>query len=134
MSDLELLLRGYFAAGDSGDLGALSHYLHDDVVVHDPSGLTVVGLDHEKETWRTARQAMPGLNHEVQEIVSEGNALAARVVVSGTLRGTFAGVSADGKGFKVDQAIFMHIREGKGKELWAIVDTGSFRQQVGANQ
>ena len=134
MSDLELLLRGYFAAGDSGDLEALSHYLHNDVVVHDPSGLTAVGLDHEKETWRKARQAMPGLSHEVQEVVSEGATLAARIVVSGTLRGAFAGVSADGKGFKVDQAIFMHIQEGKAKEMWAIVDTGSFRQQVGADQ
>ena len=134
MSDLKSLLREYLAAGDSGDLEALSHYLHDDLVVHDPSGLTVVGLEGEKETWRKARQAMPGLRHEVQEVVSQGSALAARVVISGTLRGTLGGVSADGKEFKVDQAIFMHIREGKIKELWAIVDTGSFRQQVGADQ
>ena len=134
MSELAALLRGYLAAGDSGNLEALSRYLHDDVVVHDPSGLTATGLEQEKETWRKARQAMPGLNHEVQEIVVEGCVLAARVVVSGTLRGTFAGVSADGKGFKVDQAIFMHIQEGKAKEMWAIVDTGSFRQQVGADQ
>jgi predicted ester cyclase len=134
MSEQESLLRGYLAAGDSGGPEALGHYLHDDVVVHDPGGLTAVGLDHEKETWRKARQTMPGLSHKVQEVVSEGSTLAARVVISGTLRGSFGGVSADGKGFKVDQAIFMHIQEGKAKEMWAIVDTGSFRQQVGADQ
>ena len=39
---------------------------------------------------------MPDLSHEVQEVVGEGSALAARVVISGTLRGEFAGVSADG--------------------------------------
>lgn len=134
MSDLKSILRGYLAAGDSGELEALSYYLHDDVVVHDPSGLTVKGLDREKETWRKARQAMPGLSHEVQEVVSEGSTLAARAVISDTLRGTFAGFSADEKRFKVEQAIFMHIQEGKAKEMWAIVDTGSFRQQVGADQ
>jgi predicted ester cyclase len=75
---------------------------------------------------------MPGLHHEVQEVVGEGSAIAVRVVVSGTLRGQFAGVSADGQEFNVDQAIFMHIRDGKGQEIWAIVDTGSFMRQMGA--
>jgi predicted ester cyclase len=132
MSESESLLRGYLAAGDSGDLEGLGRYVHADVILHDPGGLVTAGLDHEKETWRTARAAMPDLRREVQEIVGDGAALAARVVVSGTLRGRFAGVSADGRRFEIDQAIFMHIRDGKAVEIWAIVDTGSFLRQVGA--
>lgn len=36
---------------------------------------------------------MPGLRHDVREIVSSGSVVAARITVSGTLRGTFAGVN-----------------------------------------
>jgi predicted ester cyclase len=132
MSVLGSLLRGYLAAGDSGDLEGLGRDLHADVILHDPGGLVTAGLDHEKETWRTARAAIPDLRHEVQEIVGDGAALAARVVVSGTLRGRFAGVSANGRRFKIDQAIFMHVRDGKAIEIWGVVDTGSFLRQMGA--
>ena len=132
MSEWELLLRGYLAAGDGGDLDELGNYLHDDVIVHDPDGLRTTGLDHEKETWRRARKAMPGLLHEVQEVVIDGSVLAARVELSGNLVGQFAGISGEGQKFKIDQAIFMHIRDGKGEEIWAIVDSENFRKQVGA--
>ena len=60
----ESFVCGYLAAGDGGELNALGRYLHDDVVIHDPGGTTAIGIDHEKETWRKARNAMVGLRHE----------------------------------------------------------------------
>lgn len=39
---LEGLLPGLFAAGDACDLGSFDKYLHDDVVVHAPAGLSTV--------------------------------------------------------------------------------------------
>ena len=118
------------ASGDSGDLNRLGRHLHDDVILHDPNGQTGSGLDREKETWRTARAAMPD-RHVVKEVVSAGSFVAARITVSGTLRGAFAGVSADAGAFEVDQAVFMHLSGGKVQEMWTIVDTGGFYRQVG---
>jgi predicted ester cyclase len=66
------------------------------------------------------------------EVIADGSSVAARVEISGTLIGEFAGISGDGQEFAVDQAIFMHISEGKADELWAIVDSDGFRTQVGA--
>ncbi len=132
MSEWELLLRGYLAAGDRGDLDKLGDYLHEDVIIHDPGGLTTKGLDHEKETWQKARKAMTGLRHEVKEVVIARNVLAARIEISGALVGQFAGIAGEGQKFKIDQAIFMHIRDGNVEELWAIVDSENFRKQVGA--
>lgn len=130
MSEWKLLLQGYLAAGDAGKLDELSNYLHEDVIVHDPGGQTTIGLNHEKETWRRARKAMPGLRHEIMEVVGEGAVLAARVELSGTLVSKFAGSSGNGQKFIIDQAIFMHVRKGKGEEIWAIVDSVNFRKQV----
>jgi predicted ester cyclase len=130
MTSAESLLKAYLASGDAGDLDHLGRYLHDDVILHDPNG-PASGLDHEKETWRVSRAAMEDLRHEVREVLSSGSMVAARIKVSGTLIGTFAGVSADGSAFEVDQAIFMLITGGKVQEIWTIVDTGSFYRQVG---
>ena len=132
MTNFESLLKDYLASGDAGDLDLLGRYLHEDVILHDPNGNTATGLDHEKETWRSARAAMQNLRHDIREVVTSGSVIAARITVSGTLSGTFAGVSAQGRRFEVDQAIFMHVNEGKAQEMWTIVDTASFYRQVGA--
>lgn len=132
MSNVEKLVRGYLAAGDAGELDRLGDYLHEGVVVHDPGGSITSGLAHDMQTWRRARKAISGLRHEVKEVIVDGSSVAARVEISGTLIGDFAGVSGDGQEFAVDQAIFMHISEGKADELWAIVDSDGFRAQVGA--
>ena len=59
------LLESLFAAGDAGDLAAFQRYMHDDVVVHAPAGLSSHGLDSERESWRNALAAMHGLHHEL---------------------------------------------------------------------
>lgn len=132
MTDWMALISGYLASGDDGELDVLSRYLHDDVVVHDPSGRTTTGLVHEKEIWQRARAAMPGLRHTIQQIVASESTAAARIRVSGTLHGTFAGVTAEGKPFEIDQALFMRLSKDRVQEIWVIVDTGDFYKQVGA--
>lgn len=130
MTSAKSLLKAYLASGDAGELDDLGRYLHTDVILHDPNG-RASGLDHEKETWRASRAAMQDLRHDVREVLSSGSMVAARIKVSGTLHGTFAGVSADGRAFEVDQAIFMLLSGGKVQEIRTIVDTGSFYRQVG---
>ena len=126
------LLHKWCAARDAGDLEALDRYLHVDVTGHAPGGVETTDLEQERETWRLVKAAMPGIRHKIQEVVSMGSTIAARIVVTGTLRGKFAGISADGRSFRVDQAVFAHTRDGKVSEFWAILDTGHFLQQMGA--
>jgi steroid delta-isomerase-like uncharacterized protein len=131
VSDLDCLLPGLFAAGDAGDLDAFGRYLHDDVVVHAPAGLSTVGLESERDSWRRAKLAMPDLNHEFIDVVSAAGVVAARVVVTGTMRGSYGGLTADGRFFSADQAVFAHVRDGKIAELWEIVDVASLSEQLG---
>lgn len=131
MPDPEALLRGLFAAGDASDLEAFALYLHDDVVVHAPAGLSTVGLENERESWRKAKLAIPDLHHEFLDVLSSPTLVAARTVVTGTMRGSYGGLSAQGRSFRVDQAVFAHVRDGKIAELWEIVDTAVLREQLG---
>lgn len=130
MSD-ESLIVALFAAGDAGDLEAFDRYLRDDVVVHAPAGLSTVGLDSERESWRQAKAAVPDIHHEFIDVLSTPIAEAARAVVTGTMYGSYGGISAEGRAFKIDQAVFAHVRDGKIAELWEIVDTAVLREQLG---
>lgn len=130
MEQSESLVARWLAAGDSGDLEAFDDLLHVDVVIHAPRGLSTGDLSSEKQVWRDAVAAMPGLHHEVQEVVAEGDVEVARVVVTGTLAHEFAGVAGAGRPFRMDQAVICHLRGGKIAEAWEIADVGSLVDQV----
>lgn len=127
----ESLLHRWTAAGDAGNVDAFDDYLHPDVVVHAPLGLSTTGVEAEKEAWRYALRAFTGLRHEIEEVVETASTLAARVVVSGTHTGEFLGIPATDRSFRIDQALFAHIRDGKAAEVWEIVDSGGFLEQLG---
>jgi len=126
------LIARWLAAGDEGDVEAFDDLLHGDVVVHAPRGLSTENLDSEKRVWRDAVAAMPDLHHLVQEVVTEGNVEMARVIVTGTLRHSYAGVAGTGRSFRMDQAVICHVRDGKISEAWEIADVDSFVDQVGS--
>ena len=129
----EELLCAWLAAGDRGDVDEFDRYLHPNVVVHAPLGLSTTGVEAEKSVWADAKRAIPDISHAVQETLASDSTAMARVVVSGTLRGEFAGISAIGQSFEVDQAVVVHFRDGLIVEAWEIVDTGSLLRQLEAN-
>lgn len=103
----------WLAAGDAGDLAAFDELLHQNVVVHAPLGLSTANIDDEKAVWKEALAAMPDLRHDVQEVVVDGDVEMARVVVTGTMATSFAGVEGSGRNFRIDQAVINHLRDGK---------------------
>jgi predicted ester cyclase len=120
----------WLAAGDAGDFDAFDELLHPDAVVHAPLGLSTTSADDEKAVWRDALASMPDLRHDVQEVVVDGSVEMARVVVTGTMTASFAGVEGSGRGFRIDQAVIAHLRDGKVAEAWEIADIAALREQV----
>jgi len=124
------VLESLFAAGDAGDVGVFDQFMHDDVVVHAPAGLSTRGVDSERESWRRALAAMPGLHHEFVDLLVTPSLEAARTTVTGTFAGTYGGLSAQGREFRFEQAVFAHIRDGRISEMWEIVDVAALREQL----
>jgi predicted ester cyclase len=118
------LLERWLEAGDAGDFDAFDRYLHQDVVVHAPLGLSSRGIDAEKRVWRDALAAMPDLRHDVQAVIRSEDAMAARVIVTGTLVEAFAGVDPTGTAFQLDQVVWASLRGDKAIEAWEIADVG----------
>ncbi len=73
---------------------------------------------------------MPDLRHEVQEVLVGRNIEMARVVVTGTMAATFAGVVGSGRSFQMDQAVIAHLHRGMIQEAWEIADIGALERQV----
>ncbi|MCA1780945.1 MAG: ester cyclase [Dermatophilaceae bacterium] len=124
------VVSSWLAAGDAGDVDAFDGLLHADVVVHAPVGLSTTSAEAEKDVWRHALAAIPDLRHAVQEVLVDGDVEMARVVVTGTVQSEFGGVAATGRGFRIDQAVITHLRDGKVAEAWEIADIAALRSQV----
>jgi predicted ester cyclase len=120
----------WLAAGDAGDFDAFDDLLHEDAVVHAPAGLSTKSAEAEKVVWKEALTAMPDLDHAVLEVVVDGDIEMARVVVTGTMAGSFGGIEGTGKSFQMDQAVITHLRDGKIAEAWEIADIAALRDQV----
>lgn len=120
----------WLAAGDAGHLDSFDELLHSDAVIHAPLGLSTTTVEDEKAVWREALAAMPDLRHEVQEVVADGDVEMARVVVTGAMANSFAGVEGSGRSFRIDQAVIAHLRDGKVAEAWEIADIAALRAQV----
>ena len=108
MSDAEpgpgTVVTSYLAAGDRGDWDQMQACLSEDVVTHSPGGVESVGFEAQQAAWSAAREGLRDLCHEVQSVVVSGEAVAARVVVTGVHVGTFLGVPATGAAIRVDEA------------------------------
>lgn len=128
------LLHRLVAAGDAGDVHSFDDILAPDVIVHAPLGLSTNGREAEKAVWRDAKAAIPDIRHEIQELFQDGETLIARVAVTGTLRGEFAGIRGNGRRFQIDQVIIAKIQDRRAYEIWEIADTGTLIRQVTADQ
>jgi predicted ester cyclase len=126
----ETIVYRWLAAGDAGDHDAFDDLLLPDAVIHAPRGLSTTSRDAEKAVWQEALAAMPDLRHHVQEVVVGGDVEMARVVVSGTMSAAFGGIEGSGRSFEMDQAVIVHLRDGRIAEAWEIADVGALERQV----
>jgi predicted ester cyclase len=116
------IVERWFEAGDSGDLERFDEVLAPDVVVHAPMGLSSRGIEAEREVWRAALEAIPGLRHDVREVVDAGDAVVARAVVTGTFAKPIGGLAPTGLMFRLDQMVLVHVADDRIVEAWEVAD------------
>ena len=80
-------------------------------------------------TWRAA---FPDLCIEIDELVAQGDRVAARWTLRGTHRGAFLGRPPTGRRVAVTAVEFYCLAGGKIAERWALLDTPGLLRQLGA--
>jgi predicted ester cyclase len=88
------------------------------------------------EAWRRFSgpfaEAFPDLRLTVEDVVSDGEKVAARVAFRGTHRGEFQGIAPTDKEVAFSSMEFNRVVGGKVEEHWVELDLLGLMQQLGA--
>lgn len=115
---------------ERGDLDLAYEIIADDHVLHVPAGdETARGPHAVRQRAAMFRNAFPDLAVTVEEIIAEGDLVAARWTFYGTHGGEFLGVAPTNKKVKISGLSLARFRDGKAVESWGVWDTGELRRK-----
>lgn len=114
-----------------GEVDTFSRTLADTVDFHYAGSVREMSRDQMSAIVLRWREAFPDLRMELEEMISEGDLVAARLTLSGTHEGPWAGAPATGKSVRMALMIFFRLEGGKVVELWEADDQLGFRRQLG---
>ena len=134
MADLKELTRRFIdEVWNQGKLDLVEQLVAPDCVTHDPAapGREIRGLEGIKELVSMYRNAFQDTEFEINDLILEGNKVAARLTVSGTHKGALMGIPATGKRVSITGTSITHFRDGKQVESWASYDQLGMLRQLG---
>lgn len=125
------IVRRFFEEGPSkGNLSGADELLSSDFAIHVPLPAST-GIKGINEVITACRTAFEHLNVTVEDIIAEGNTVAARFTAHGIHKGDFMGLQATGKPITMTGIEFFRIKDGKIIELWGEANLIGLMQQLG---
>ncbi len=126
------LVRRLYQELSRGNVGILDELMADAFIEHE----TVPGAEPTKAGVRALfeglRAAFSGFEMIPEELIAEGDLVAARVVMRGTQQAEFMGIPSSGRALDLLIADYFRIAGGQVVEHWGVMDTGVMMQQLGA--
>jgi steroid delta-isomerase-like uncharacterized protein len=123
------IVRRYVEAFNRGDVDTLQNEIFaPDAVVQGVLGWG--GMDVVVPIWRELHAALQ-ITMQIEELVAEGDTVAARYTERGTFAGPFRGNQPTGKSFELVAMEFFEIREGRIVRRWGARDHASQMRQIG---
>lgn len=131
-SNKECVRRLFSEVWSSGKLGLLDTLIGAAYVDHNPASGQVSGTEGVKDRVEALRAAFPDLRFTVEELVAEGDLVAARCSWRGTHKGeAFLGIPPSGRAILVRSMEFFRLRDGRIVEHWDNVDELGMLTQLG---
>lgn len=124
-------MRIYNEVFNEGKLDVVDEVIAADAIDHSPPpGSTGDTRDDLKEFARAFRDAFPDARFTVQEMIAEGDLVAAYATFEGTHQGEFMGVPPTGKRVSMEFMDLIRVVDGKCTEHWGVGDVASLMQQI----
>ena len=115
---------------NNNDDSAIDELYSSDWVGHTPSG-EIKGPEVFKQMNAASRPALPDLLFTFDDIIAEGDIVAARYTMTATHKGELFGVPATGKRISLKAAFFYRLENGKIAETFEYTDQLALFQQLG---
>ncbi len=114
-----------------GNLDAADEIYAPNYVGHDPTNPEDIrGLEAAKQAAADYREAFPDLQVTIEDLIAEGDKVAARVRFRGTHQGELEGIAPMGRQVESTGIVISRIEEGKIAEDWANFDDLGMMQQL----
>jgi len=122
------VVRRYVDAFNRGDLDELQQIFSPDAVIQGVLGWG--GLDVVVPIWRELHDGLR-IVLTIEELVAEGDTVAARYTERGTFAGPFRGHEPTGKSFELVAMEWFTLRDGRIVRRWGARDHASQARQIG---
>jgi steroid delta-isomerase-like uncharacterized protein len=129
---LKDVYRRIIDAVSRGDADGLDELMAPDLVDHNPIPNQSPGREGFKQWMAMARAAFPDLRGTVEDLVAEGDRVAARTTWRGTHLGEFVGVRPTDKPVLFSAFHLVRFSQDRAVEWWGTADVFGALQQVGA--
>jgi steroid delta-isomerase-like uncharacterized protein len=125
------LAKAALAAINAHDIDAYLKNIDDEYVGESETLGKVHGRDGARQMMTTMFQAFPDLHIEAEQIITSGNFVISRAVVTGTHKGTFAGAPATNKKVTWHSCNVVEVKNGKAISSRLYADNVSLMRQLG---
>ncbi len=124
------LIRRLLEEMDKGNLSVIDDYYDPNYVDHNPTPVRrlAVGIEGIKLAFRIFYTAFPDTKHVVEDMIAEGDRVAARISVRGTHTGELMGAAPTGRQVSQTAIAIYRIKDGRIVEKWNPHDNGILEQ------
>jgi steroid delta-isomerase-like uncharacterized protein len=126
------IVRRYQEIYNSNDVDRLTEVLAEDLLTPNIMPGIPKGMEGAKIAHRIMLAGFPDYRTIIEDMVAEGDQVAARIRMTGTHTGDFMGIPATGKRIEFTGMYIVRIVNGKIVEHWGEEDGISLLQQLGA--
>jgi steroid delta-isomerase-like uncharacterized protein len=115
---------------NKGNLAVADEILASNYVYHFPTH-DIEGPEGFKEFINMMRTAFPDLHVTIEDLIAEGDTVAARFTMRGTFKGELMGMAPTGKKLQFPEAVIIRFENGREVEATAYANMLSFNEQLG---
>jgi steroid delta-isomerase-like uncharacterized protein len=130
--DNSLKMRSAYERINAGDIAGFGEMMADDHVEHEVQPGVPPNKDGVLAFFETLRTSFPDMHMDAEDVIAADDKAVARVTLTGTHRGEFAGVPPTDKAVEVKMIDIMRFDDaGLICEHWGVADMLSLMQQLG---
>lgn len=126
LAELRRIYLAYLDAANAREFRRMAEFVHDTVVFNGET----VSRDEYVDAMRQAVDAVRHYTWRLDDLIIEGERVAARLTVTGTPEKEWLGLQPTGHDVTFTECAFYHFRHGRFERMWYLLDFQDIQKQL----